>query len=56
MHHKFCIIDLKTVVHGSYNWTNKARWNKETVSIDNSRELAEKFATEFVALVKEDVT
>ncbi len=52
MHHKFCIIDLKTVIHGSYNWTNKARWNKETISIDNSRELAEKFATEFIELIK----
>lgn len=52
MHHKFCIIDLKTVIHGSYNWTNKARWNKETISVDNSRELAEKFATEFIELIK----
>lgn len=52
MHHKFCIIDLKTVVHGSYNWTNKARWNKETISIDVSRELAEKFAAEFIEVMK----
>ena len=52
MHHKFCVIDLKTVIHGSYNWTNKARWNKETISIDNSRELAEKFATQFIELNK----
>lgn len=52
MHHKFCIIDLKTVVHGSYNWTTKAKWNRETVSIENSRELAEKYATEFVTLIK----
>jgi phosphatidylserine/phosphatidylglycerophosphate/cardiolipin synthase-like enzyme len=52
MHHKFCVIDLKTIIHGSYNWTNKARWNKETVSIDHSRELAEKFSTEFIELVK----
>jgi hypothetical protein len=52
MHHKFCIIDLKTIVHGSYNWTNKARWNKETISIDVSRELSEKFATEFIELIK----
>lgn len=50
MHHKFCIIDLRTVIHGSYNWTNKARWNKETISIDVSRELAEKFASEFINL------
>lgn len=52
MHHKFCIIDFKTVIHGSYNWTNKARWNKETISIDSGREIAEKFATEFIALIK----
>lgn len=52
MHHKFCIIDMKTVIHGSYNWTNKARWNKETISVDNSRELAEKFSTEFIKMIK----
>jgi hypothetical protein len=40
------------VIHGSYNWTNKARWNKETISIDVSRELAEKFASTFVDLKK----
>lgn len=50
MHNKFCIIDLKTVIHGSYNWTNKAQFNKETITIDNSRELAEKFAKQFIAL------
>jgi len=52
MHHKFCIIDLRTIIHGSYNWTNKARWNKETITIENSRELAEKFASEFIELIK----
>jgi len=52
MHHKFCVIDLKTVIHGSYNWTNKARWNKETISIDISKEFAEKFASEFINLKK----
>lgn len=52
MHHKFCIIDFKTVIHGSYNWTNKARWNKETISIDSGREIAEKFGKEFIDLIK----
>ena len=52
MHHKFCVIDLRIVIHGSYNWTNKARWNKETMSIDVSRELAEKFAAEFIEIIK----
>ena len=50
MHHKFCIIDLKIVIHGSYNWTNKAQYNKETITIDQSREIAEKFAHEFINL------
>lgn len=52
MHHKFCIVDFKTVIHGSYNWTSKANWNKETISVEQSRELAEKYAAEFVKLIK----
>ena len=50
MHNKFCIIDLKTVIHGSYNWTIKAQYNKETMTIDKSRDLAEKFALQFMNL------
>ena len=53
MHHKFCIIDLKTVIHGSYNWTIKAQYNKESISIDTSRDLAEKYASEFIELKKQ---
>ena len=33
MHQKFCIIDDKVVISGSYNWTNKAEYNDELVSI-----------------------
>jgi len=50
MHNKFCIIDLKTVVHGSYNWTDKARYNNETMQVNESRELASTFADEFIKL------
>lgn len=50
MHHKFCIIDLKTTIHGTYNWTKAAQYNKETISIDRNRETAEKFADEFMRL------
>ena len=24
MHHKFCVIDLQTTIHGSYNWSKKS--------------------------------
>ena len=50
MHHKFCIIDLKTVIHGTYNWTKKAQFNNETIDIEHGRENAEKFADEFLKL------
>lgn len=50
MHHKFCIIDLMTVMHGTYNWTNKAKYNNETIDIENGRVNAEKFADEFIKL------
>lgn len=50
MHHKFCIIDLKTVVHGSYNWTVKAQYNKETVTVNHSHDFAAGFAETFINL------
>ena len=53
MHHKFCIIDMKIVAHGSYNWTDKAAHiNDETLEISYSVSAAEKFSREFVELVK----
>lgn len=50
MHHKFCIIDLKTVIRGTYNWTNKAQFNNEDITIVNSRKDAEEFAERFIKL------
>lgn len=51
MHNKFCIIDLKTVIHGSYNFTTKAEYNDESIMIvDNNREIVEKFADKFIYL------
>lgn len=50
MHNKFCIIDLKTVIHGSYNWTKRAKFNNETIEVVNSREVAEKFSDQFIQL------
>ena len=53
MHDKFCIIDLYTVVHGTFNWTKAANYNKETISIDRNRTTAESFADEFMKLKKQ---
>lgn len=52
MHDKFCIIDLYTVVHGTFNWTKAANYNKETISVDRNRTTAESFADEFMKLKK----
>lgn len=54
MHDKFCIIDLRTVIHGTYNWTLAAQFNKETISIDKNRETAERFADEFIKLKRNE--
>ncbi|EJP3283073.1 TPA: hypothetical protein GRR81_25270 [Vibrio parahaemolyticus] len=51
MHHKFCIVDLKLVLHGSFNWTKRANSNNETLSLNRSAKLAEEFSQEFVQLV-----
>ena len=49
---KFCIIDLYTVFHGTFNWTKATNYNKETISIDRNRTTAESFADEFMRLKK----
>lgn len=33
MHEKFCLIDDRIVIYGSYNWTNKAEYNEESITI-----------------------
>lgn len=49
-HEKFCIIDLQTVIHGSYNWSKKAQYNKEDITTTKSYELAQKYADRFKEL------
>jgi len=53
MHNKFCVIDLKKVIHGSYNWSKKAAYNKETVEVIDDRKTAENFSDEFMKLYLE---
>ncbi len=52
MHHKFCIIDLKKVITGSFNWTVKASFNNENIAVIEQRDQAEKYADEFLKLIK----
>ena len=52
MHHKFCIIDDNIIINGSYNWTFKARYNDESITINYSvPELANQFNKKFFAIV-----
>ena len=43
MHDKFCIIDEKVVISGSYNWTNKAEYNDEHRTIFKEEPATTKF-------------
>lgn len=55
MHHKFCVIDRKKVLWGSYNWTyGGAIYNKENLSIvEDDPNLAQLFLEEFNQLLNE---
>lgn len=51
MHEKFCIIDDRIVISGSYNWTNKSEYNKEAITIFYDEYSTTKFFNdEFVEL------
>lgn len=47
MHHKFCVIDGKTLINGSLNWTYKARGNRENIIVTNHLEAARRFTDQF---------
>ncbi|HEY5589274.1 MAG TPA: phospholipase D-like domain-containing protein [Candidatus Paceibacterota bacterium] len=47
MHNKFCVIDNKIVVTGSYNWTNNANSNDENITIINDAKNAALYSQEF---------
>lgn len=55
-HHKFCVIDLKTVITGSYNWTYMAnnRGKRENIIIlKQNSQVAEQFSDEFKIPMKQ---
>lgn len=54
MHHKFCIIDDKVLVTGSYNWTIKAKFNSESISVLEEQAVIQDYKTEFYTLMKKE--
>lgn len=55
MHHKFCVIDLETLITGSYNWTYGAINNQENIVILKDKNLANQYADRFYELRNEIV-
>lgn len=53
LHDKFCIIDFEYMMHGSYNWSNNAIYNKETLATALDRDFVKQFADEFIRLYVE---
>lgn len=54
MHHKFCIVDNRIVITGSYNWTYYAETrNVENIVIFDNGEIVRLFANEFLRLKNE---
>jgi Leucine-rich repeat (LRR) protein len=58
MHNKFCVIDNKTVMTGSYNWTLGAYYKnlENIVVIDDATELCKQFKTEYYRILQEYFT
>ncbi|WP_461791507.1 phospholipase D-like domain-containing protein [Pedobacter sp.] len=53
-HHKFCVIDIERVINGSYNWTVKAQYNDENITILKDRDIAKEFSAKFITIKNEN--
>lgn len=54
LHDKFCIIDFEFIMHGSYNWSEAAQYNDETLATALDKDFVKKFADEFMRLYLEN--
>lgn len=53
MHHKFCIIDERISLFGSYNWTRNAeRRNTEDLNVCDESKIAYKYLQEFFSIIE----
>jgi cardiolipin hydrolase len=54
MHHKFMVVDDRSLITGSYNWTQSAaRFNHENILLTNEAGVVKSFLVEFDQLWKE---
>lgn len=51
LHHKFCVIDGKKAISGSYNWTYAAQRNLENIIVSSQPEVIKSFRTAFHSLL-----
>lgn len=57
MHNKFCIIDEKNIINGSYNWTYNSKTNNENITVTtNNAILAKQFIDEFEKIKRNTFT
>ena len=47
LHDKFCVIDFRKIITGSYNWTYKAEYNSENILIINDPSVATQYISRF---------
>jgi hypothetical protein len=47
MHQKFCVIDRKVAINGSYNWSKNAKNNHENVIVTNFSKTVDEFVNTF---------
>ncbi|WP_341457434.1 phospholipase D-like domain-containing protein [Clostridium butyricum] len=47
MHNKYCIIDKKIVIDGSYNWSNHAKYNLEHIIVIRDENVAKMYLDSF---------
>ena len=50
MHNKFCVIDKRTTINGSFNWTRKANQNLENITIFRDEIISQQFLKQFEEL------
>lgn len=51
MHNKYCVIDNYTVIDGSYNWSNNARYNEEHIIVVQSKLVADMYKANFYRVI-----